>query len=328
MLTLADWAKLIDPSGKISLIVEMLGQTNEIVNDMPFIEGNLPTGHRAVIRTGLPTVYWRLLNQGTAPSKGTTAQITEHCGMLDAWCEVDQKLADLNNNTNAFLMSQAHSFIDAMSQEMASTIFYGNSSTSPEEFTGLSPRYSSTSADNAQNIILGGSAGGQTDNSSIWLIGWGENKVHGMFPKGSQAGLKHENLGLVTVEVTAGIAGNRMRAYQNHWTWDCGVCVPDWRYAVRIPNIDISLLIAKTTAADLVELMIKAIHRLPSLTNCKPVFYMNRTVFEMLDIQRRDDVISGGGLTMQNVDGQVQYSFRGIPVKICDALLESEDRVA
>jgi hypothetical protein len=208
-----------------------------------------------------------------------------------------------------------------MNQEMAATLFYGNSATAPEEFTGLANRYSSLSAANAQNIIAGG--GSQSDNSSIWLICWGSQTVHGIFPKGSKAGLDHADHGEVTVETSAGIAGTRMRAYQDQWTWKCGIALRDWRYAVRIANIDIS-----SDNADLVNLMIKAIHRIPALGMGKCAFYMNRTMFQRLDLLRRDDVISGGGLSYADVDGKMVSSFRGIPVRKCDALLESEATVS
>jgi len=322
VLTLTDWAKRLDPDGKVPTIVELLSQTNEILTDMPFKEGNSPVGHRITVRTGLPTVAWRLLNAGTQPSKSTTAQIDEQIGMLEAWSEVDKDLAELNGNTAAFRLSEAKAFIEGMNQEMASTTFYGNSGTAPEEFTGLAVRYSDLSADNAENILVGGGAG--ADNSSMWLVGWGEPSVYGIFPKGSKAGLSHDNLGLETVEVTAGIAGNRMLAYRDRWQWKVGIALKDWRYVVRMPNIDISALVAKSSAADLIELMIKAIHRIPAIRMVKPVFYMNRTVFQMLDIQRRDDVISGGGLIYTNVDGVMQPTFRGIPIRICDALTETE----
>lgn len=326
VLTLADWAKRLDPDGKTSAIVELLSQTNEILLDKLYKEGNLPTGERTTVRTGLPSVFWRLINKGVQPSKSTTAQVDEHCGMLEAWSEVDVKLAKLNGNTNSFRLSEAQAFIEAMNQEMAGTVFYGNSSLSPEEFNGLAVRYGDLSAANAQNIVVGGGAG--SDNSSIWLVVWGAQTVHGIFPKGSKAGLQHEDLGEVTIETTNGIAGERMRAYQDHWMWDCGLALKDWRYVVRIPNIDISNLVAKSSAADLIELMIKAIHRIPQLGMGKPAFYMNRTVFQMLDIQRRDDVISGGGLTYDVVDGKRIPMFRGIPVRICDALTETEALVS
>lgn len=325
-LTLKDWAKRIEPNGKVGMIAELLSQTNEVLTDMIWQEGNLPTGHRTVVRTGLPDVAWRLLNAGISPSKSETAQIDEGCGMLEAWSEVDKDLAELNGDVGAFRFSESQSFIESMNQEMASTLFYGNSSVSPEEFNGLAVRYSSLSAANAQNIVVGGSS--DTDNSSIWLICWGAQTVHGIFPKGSKAGLIHEDLGLETVESTAGIAGSRMRAYREHFQWKCGIALRDWRYVVRIPNIDISNLVGKSSAADIIELMIKAIHRVPNLKLGKPCFYMNRSVFQMLDIFSRDDVISGGGLNYQNVAGEAQYSFRGIPVRVCDALNQSESLVS
>lgn len=322
--TLADIAKRMDPDGKVANIVELLAQTNEMLPDMLWKEGNLPTGERTTVRTGLPTVAWRLLNQGVQPSKSTTAQIDESCGMLEAWSEVDVELAKLNGNTAAFRLSEGLAFIEAMNQEMQSTLIYGNSSTAPEEFNGLAVRYSSLSAANGQNIVSGSGAG--ADNSSIYLISWGANSIHGIYPKGSQAGLEHFDHGEVTVETSAGIAGTRMRAFQDQWTWKCGVALRDWRHVVRIANIDISALVAKSSAADLIELMIKSIHRLPNRMG-KPVFYMNRTVFQMLDIQRRDDVISGGGLVYSDVDGKVVPTFRGIPIRIVDALLETEAAV-
>jgi hypothetical protein len=326
-LTLADWAKRLDPDGKVPTIVELLSQTNEILTDMLWIEGNLPTGHRTTVRTGLPAVAWRLLNQGVTPSKSTTAQIDEQAGMLEAWSEVDVDLAKLNGNVGAFRLSEAMAFLEAMNQEMAQTLFYGNSGLAPEEFTGLSVRYSAIAgAANASNVITGSGAG--ADNSSVWLVGWNERTVCGIFPKGSQAGMIHEDYGVQTVITSTGIGGGKMRAYQERWQWKAGIALKDWRYVCRIPNIDISNLVTKAGAADLIELMIKATYRLPSLTACKPVFYMNRTCMQMLDIQRRDDVQVGGQLTWETVDGIRKASFRGIPIRLVDQLTEAEAVVA
>lgn len=327
VLTLSDMAKRLDPDGKIAGIVELLSQTNEILLDMLWMEGNLPTGHLTTVRTGLPSVAWRLINGGTLTSKSRTAQITEHAGILESWSEVDVDLAMLNGNTPQFRLSEAQAFIEAMGQEMASTIFYGNAGTAPEEFTGLAPRYSAISgATNASNVLTGSGSG--SDNSSVWLVGWGQNSCFGIFPKGSKAGLQHNDYGEVTIENAGGVTGARMRALQERFQWKAGIALKDWRYVARIPNIDISNLVAKSSAADLIELMIKAINRIPNLNSCKPVFYMNRTCVQMLDIQRRDDVISGGQLTYDVVDGKRIRSFNGIPIRICDALLETEATVS
>ena len=325
--TLADWAKTRDPDGKTADIVEVLSQTNEILEDMMFKEGNLPTGHQTTVRTGLPSVYWRLLNQGVQPSKSTNAQITEGIGMLEAWSEVDKDLAHLNGDVAAFRFSEATAFLEAMSQEMASTVFYGNSSVDPEEFNGLSVRYADTTAANGQNIIDG--AGSSSDNSSIWMVCWGEQTCHGIFPKGSMAGLEHEDLGLATVTVTQGVGGSRMRAYQERYCWKAGLALRDWRYVTRIANLDISNLVADSSAADLIQLMTKAYHRIPNksmLSKCS--IYMNRSVMQYLDIQRYQATQAGGGITYKDVDGRDIPYFRDMPIRVCDALTETESAVS
>lgn len=323
-LTLLDHAKRMDPDGKHAAIVELLAQNNPIIQDMPFVEGNLPTGHRVTVRTGLPDVYWRKLNEGVLTSKSKTAQVDEGCGMLESWSEVDKDLADLGGQPGVFRLNEAAAFIEAMSQEFAATVFYGSTA---DEFFGLSSRYSSTSAANGQNIVKAG--GASTDNSSIWLICWAPEKIFGIFPKGLPAGVQHFDHGEVTVENAGGVTGAKMRAYQDRFTFKGGIVVKDWRWAVRIPNIDISNLVTESSAADLSKLMIKAMHRLPSLAGGgKMSFYMNRTVLQMLDIQKRSGVQTGGQLSYSEVDGKPVQTFRGIPVKVCDALLENESLVS
>lgn len=322
---LVDIAKRLDPDGKIAKVAELLSQTNEMLDDIPFKEANEVTSHLTTVRTGLPTVYWRQLNAGVQPSKSTTAQVKEGIGMLEAWSVCDKKLADLSGNSKAYRLDEAKAFMEAMNQEAQQTLIYGNSTTAPEEFNGLAVRYSSLSAANAQNIVNGAGAG--SDNTSIWLVCWGEMTCHGVFPKGSKAGLDHVDHGVQVEQNAGGVTGAQMEVYKDKFSWDLGLALKDWRYVARGANIDVSALVAGS-GADLINMMIKMLHRIPNKNMGKCVFYMNRTVFQYLDILRRDDVVAGGGLDYQNVDGKVVYSFRGIPIKIVDAILETEATVS
>ncbi len=327
VLSLLDHAKRQDSSGKTAQIVELLSQSNAILQDGLWKECNDGSSELTVVRTGLPAVAWRLMNAGVAVSKSTTAQIREATGMLEAYAEVDCALAERNGDVRAFRMSESSAFLEAMNQEAAQTLFYGNSGTAPEEFTGLSVRYSSTTAGNGANVILGGGSG--SDNTSVWLVGWGANSFYGIYPQGTTAGVAHRDLGEVTIESANGIgSGTRMQAYRDHWKWNMGVALRDWRYCVRIPNIDVSNLVANASAAALSDLMIDALHHIPVEGVANLVFYMNRTVFRMLDKQGRDDVKSGGQLDYSVVDGKPRPFFRGIPVRKCDALIESETVVS
>lgn len=320
--TLSDLRKEMDPDGKHADIVEVLEQVNEVLDDMPFKESNMDLGHKTTIRTGLPDVYWKLMNQKIPASKSTAAEVVEGMGMLTAFSKIDEDLAEVGGNPTEKRLSEGKTFLEAMSQEGAATLFYGNSSLNPEEFLGFAVRYSSLSAANAQNIIDGGGTG--SDNMSIWLIGWGDKKVFGIYPKGSKAGVDHKDLGVQVESDTNG----EIVYLKDKWIWKLGLVVEDWRYVVRICNIDTSLLTTENaSAANLSKLMIKAMKRIPQLKNCKPVFYMNRTAEEFLDIQRLNTVGDGGGITYENVDGVERRSFRGVPVKIVDALLETEARI-
>ena len=239
--TLLDLARASDPDGKIATIVEILNETNEMLPDMVWIEGNLPTGHRSTIRSGIPAPTWRKLGGGVQPNKSTTVQVTDNTGMLEAYAEVDKALADLNGNTAAFRLQADRTHIEGMNQEVQDTLIYGNEATEPEAFTGLAPRFNSLSAENGDNIIDAGGTG--VDNASLWLIVWGPNTCHGIVPKGSVAGLQMTDKGQVTLEDASGGSNTgRMEAYRTHYRWDTGLTIPDWRYVVRIVNIDKSLL--------------------------------------------------------------------------------------
>lgn len=326
-LSLLDWAKRLDPDGTTPLIAELLNQKNSILQDMPWKESNEATGHRATIRTALPTAYFRKLYGGVPRSKSGTAQITDSIGMLEARSSVDKDLAELNGNTSAFRLSEAVSFVEAMNQTMATTVFYGNTDINPERFNGLAPRYNSLSGTIAQNVLTAGGSG--SDNASIWLIAWGENTVCGLYPKGSKAGLFHEDIGLDD-ELDAN--QDPYRAYKDHWQWKCGLHVKDWRYIVRIANIDVSDLAAQTGAQETTDIttmvifrMLDAINRLPDEMG-NPVFYMNRTVKAGLDklaMQKTSNV-----LAIEPGAKQFQTTFMGIPIRKCDALLSTETAVA
>lgn len=331
-LTLADWAKRVDPEGRVPVVAELLAQSNEILEDALFMEGNMPTGHRVVIRTGLPAVYWRALNQGIPNSKSTTAQVDEACGILEARSEVDKDLAELNGNTAAFRLSEDQAFLEAMNQTQASTMFYGNPATDPKQYLGLAPRYGNIAgAGNAQNILDAGGTG--TDNTSIYLVVWGDNTCFCPFPKGSKAGLMHEDLGEQTVY---NADGTRMQAMATRYQWKNGLVVKDWRYVVRICNVDVSDLMAQTgtqaaaAATAVIKLMARALYRIPNIKMGRPAFYMNRTVHSGLSLAALDK----SQYVLKIEQGLTEFgqphswlSFLGVPLRCVDVLINTEARV-
>jgi hypothetical protein len=154
---------------------------------------------------------------------------------------------------------------------------------------------------------------------------WGEETISGIFPKGSKAGLVHDDFGEVTAEVTAGLPGSRMRVFQERFQWKPGIALKDWRYVVRICNIDV----ANTDAANIKTIitnMETAVETPPNKLG-KPVFYMNRTMRRLLRREARESVGSGGGLTYENFDGKRILMFGDVPIRLVDQLLNTEATV-
>jgi hypothetical protein len=331
-LTLADYSKRMGPDGKIDPIAEMLSQQNEILEDVVYKEANQPTSHVVTVRTGLPAVYWRQYNAGVPSSKSTTAQITEPCAMLEARSHIDAKLLTLNGNSAGFRLSEESPFIEAMGQEMVGKFFNGNVGTDLKTFSGLATRYSSTAAGNGGNVILAGGAG--ADNSSMYLVVWGEQTVFSPFPKGSRGGLMSRDLGEESVQDAA---GGWYQAARSLFQWDAGLVVKDWRYVVRIANIDVSDWVgvtgsqATTASTNLIKLMMRAIARIPNFQMGRAAFYANRSIQEGLMIQALEKSSSALGIKpamSQFGSNMNQLEFMGVPVRRVDQLGIAESLVS
>ena len=332
-LTLLDIAKRTDPTGEVPVIAELLSQKNEILIDIPWKEGNLPTGHRSTVRTGLPQAYWKRPNAGSAASKSTTAQIDEACGIIEAWMVLDVTAARLDGNEQKYRLTEAEAFIESMSQQLANQLIYGNSLVNAERFMGFSPRFGAISgAVNGQNIM--NALGGGSTNTSLWLIGWGENTVAGLYPRGSMAGLQHYDFGARPWQTSVTVGGGMIHAYVDLWQWYCGLMVKDWRYVVRTANVSVPDLTSGAgtqSAQQLIKLMARMFWRLPTKgPGIKPVFYANRTLQSMLMIQALDK--SQNILSVQ--EGLTQFGpvmelrFLGVPIRTNDQILNTESAIS
>ena len=342
--TLADIAASMGPNGTFDNDrVNLLVQTNEMLADMVWKEGNLPTGHKTTVITGLPTVGFRRFNEGVALSKSTSAAIEEGSAMLEGFFQVDRDLAIMSGDPNQYRLDESGLFMEAMNQTLQTYTLYGNASVMPESFTGFAARYNTVSGNIGGQVVDAGGTG--TDNTSIWLIGWGPS-VFGMYPKGSVGGLHHEDVTVnrtqlagttvqaMTGDVLQDANGRQYMGYRDHFKWNCGLVVRDYRAVCRIANIDVSDLVAgNVSAADIITLMIKAYYRIPSQLRRnsgkagfgRPAWYVNPTIKAALHLQALNK--ASHQITLREVDGQEVLMFLTIPVREVDQLLNAEARV-
>jgi len=332
-LTLSDLFKQRDGDGQVvSDIIELLSETNPILQDMIVAECNNGTHNLTTVRTGLPSGTWRKLYQGVQPQKSSNKQVTDTTGNLQARSEIDSKLVQLSKNAGQFRLNEATAFLEGMNQDMASTLFYGDTSVNPERFMGLSARFNAYRAapnrpaeDTADQVVHGGGVG--ADNTSVWMVVWGERTCHGLYPEGTMAGLQRKDLGEIDADDPD---GGKYRAMAEMFDWDLGMTVRDFRYVVRIANIDTSELIAGNV--DIYALMRQAYYRLyqRKVTGGRAAIYCNRDVLEALDAGSTPTNSTSSSfvrLSPMEVDGREVMGYRGVPVRECDAILNTEAAV-
>lgn len=316
-------------------VAEVLRRSSPAVKDAIAVQANSGTIHKHAIRTNLPAVTWGRLYQGIPQSKSGRAMVTDTTGFVEGLSTVDTRLLDISPNPAATRASEAESFIEAMTQEAETGIFYHDSSTSPEKFKGLAARYNTVSG-TGQNINQVVDAGGTgSDNTSIWIVTWSEMATHLIYPQGTQGGIIRQDKGEQRVTDSN---GNAYYVKEELFRWHLGLAVRDWRYNVRVANIDVSDLIAGTV--NILTPLRKAYHRIQGRIRAtdmrgenagaegRTVIYMNRTVYEALDAQLTSPSLNAAlQLRRMELEGEEVESYRNIPIRVTDALLNTEARV-
>lgn len=338
-MTYAQWALRMDSTGKVATLVDMLSQCNGTLDDMLAVECQSGNAYEYTQVVRLPTPTRRAYNVGIPASLAGVGKLVSTCIEYADWSKFDKSIAELGGQLSALRTQEDTLHMEGISQTVAADMFYGNRLTDPTQYTGFANIYNTVSTATsgiARNVLDMGGTG--TDNASLWLITWGEKQIHTIFPKGTQAGLQHRDMGLLpAVDANS----NEYLAYRTYLEWKIGLAIEDWRFAVRACNIDVSDL-AGGSAANLINAMVRMVNRLPvqpkgvgpvqtmneSVNPIAPkasAFYCNRTVATAIDLQamNKTNVL----LKMEEWNGQAVTTFRGVPIRVVDALLDSESRV-
>lgn len=315
-------------------VLEILSQQNPILDDAMVTTCNQQALHRHMIRTGLPSVSWGRLYKGVSQSKATMQQVDDTTGFLEARSEIDVRLLALAKDAAKQRLVDSAPFLEAMNQEMATGIFYHNTATTPDKFKGLGARYdayytgaNATKPNSAAGQVIDGGGRG-ADNTSIWFVTWGDHATSLLVPEGIPTGVQVQDKG---EEVALDANNAKFYVKATYFAWHVGMFVKDWRYNARVANIDVSDMLAGSV--DVWKLMRQAYYRLQSrrlnAISSRIAIYMNRDVLEVLDAQSSDRSLLAAnpnytGLTKMSVEGKEVVSYRGIPIRETDAILNTE----
>lgn len=339
VFTYAEWALRMDPTGKMSTLVNLLSQNNGILDDQLAVECQSGNAFQFTQVVKLPTPTRRGYNQGISATMAGVAKQVQTCVEYDDLITLDQSLARLGGNLGELRAQEDALHMEAMGQTVASDIFYGNNLTDPTQFTGLANIYNTVTTSTSQiaaNVIDCGGTG--STNSSMWLITWGPKHIHSIFPNGLPAGLQHVDKGLQRVLDSN---SKPFYAYETWLQWNIGLAIHDWRFASRAANIDVTAF-GTASAANLINILAAQVMKLPVMPRgagpvqtsddprnvtmgTRSAIYVNRTVYLALDLQAQNK--TNVLLRMTEWDGYPVLTYRDIPIRIVDALTTSETRV-
>jgi hypothetical protein len=317
-LTLVELAKRTK-DGQVQAIAEVLNQVNSILDDAIWLSANGETSHVTTKRVALPTGSWRKLNTGVSREASRTQQVVETIGMLEAFSQVDEALIDISDDPMGFRWTEDVSFVEGLSQTMATAVFYSTTVGYPEKFNGFATRYAAlTTANVSATHNVHGCGGTGSALSSVWIVQWGADKVHMIYPKNSKTvGISAKDDGILTVYDSS---NNPFKVYQTHFKVYVGLVVRDDRCVQRVCNIHAT----RTTGAWSDDKMIDAIRQMP-LGGAGAVIYANKTTLALMDKDAKDK--SNVQYGPPDVWGRPTMFFRGFPVKQVDSLTTTETAV-
>lgn len=335
-LTIADIQKSLTPKGDVAAAVRMLEQSNEIEEYLTFKECNKGDTHTETLQVSLPEIFYIMVNQGSQTSKSTRGQTVFPTAVAEGRSHIHVEAVVNAKTRPAIRAEQADDFVESLGQRDKRTMFYGNPKTDPTEYLGLSTYYGSLSETNAQNII---SAGGTTNLGSMWLLGLGDDGIFCIYPEGMQesVGIERINKGQPITIVDPNSPSGTVRymdVYEEVFKLRRGLCVKNWRYGVRICNIDTAALIATSgtqatsAATNLIRLMARAVQKPPKRgrKSVRWVWACNEVIHSGLLLLAQEKQTSV--LTVQEGFESFKMSAYGIPICRMDQLLNTEQLVA
>lgn len=314
-LTIKELTARIDPNGNSARIAEVLQEKNQILEDIPWGESNETFSNRTVRRSSEPTGTFRKLNEGVTYHASKTTPLIDVVGLLEDYSKTDKRLVEAAPNPVEFRNGEDMAFVSGMGKTIAYKMFYGNASVTPEEFTGFFPRMDATTDG---NVIDAGGTG--SDTTSIAIITWGLDACHGIYGRGSKAGLQSNDEGIQVMEDSSAKIN---KWYVTHFSWECGLVVRNPKCMGRIVNIESSKTAASNAFSwnNLVDLLVELevgattriyLHRNLMAQAWKKLIEKGNVFFT------RNEGLDAGGMPL---------SFNGIPMRQVDQLSITETAI-
>lgn len=324
----------VDARAPFVMAARVLDRMCPLIRYLPLIPANQILANVAVRTDSLPIPGTRRFNTGVQPTASKNTPLTDPMALFEAYSEVDKELWRIQNEPNMWRQDQDLNHVEGFKQLLESLLFYGNLTQDPGAFNGLATRFNNLeSYPNGDtswlpNVWNGGASSGSA--TSAWFLELGPQKVYGLYPPNTPAGLNIEDLGEMTKETPAATGGGPQLPYmyqvlRTHLTWRIGLQVNDERCVQRIANINPVALSSNNFDENV---FIEAKNQLPGAGEAPgTVILMNRALKTQVDIRSVSQKLNAYTFfNSKEVDvfGRSVTKFQNIPILVSEKILNTE----
>jgi len=261
-------------------LINMLSQRMDLFKVAHVMECNDGTGHEGIMEFSQPTGTWRAYNEGIVAHAPTSEPFREPTAMLDDYFKADLALLQHQKNGDAKRARMLGQFVAGMMKTFMTTIFYGDRSADGKRPNGVTLRSNwNTLSSGYVHDNAGGAASVTANKTSMYLIGFGEDKFSIIYPRNDAPGslegmpdpeiqgmgIRIKNLPDDMVRDSGGT--NEFLAARNYCQCHFGICIADARYLQRICNISTSNIDGVDDFSFDEEYLIDALEAMPDLEN-------------------------------------------------------------
>jgi len=297
-------------NNEVADIMNVLAESSPLMKDLKWREANGTLNHVHTQATKLPSGDWRAANDGIDAETAQTKAVTEPICRLEGRSEIDEWILATQRDKKKYRYEEDLLHLEGYAQTIETALFYGNHATDPDRPNGLQVRYDVSSLANVYN------AGGTTASvqSSIYIVQHGLDAVHLAYPRGdANMGIQRIDKGL---ERVTGANSKDLYKWVTQFVFQVAMVVRDNNCVQRIANIGRAV-----TFGTVEDLMIEATINMPKSAR-NATIYVNKRIKKLMDVAAKDK--TNVEYTIDTVWGRPTVHFRGIPVHLSEAIVDTE----
>lgn len=298
----------------MAAVVGELAKVNDIVDEFPWYPSTHGAYNRQLQAKRLGAGAFSQVNGAVNVISSETDYITEPVKLYEGDSQIDTRALASADDPYQVRDSEDALNLAGFLQDWVYNLFYA-AATTQDALKSFNQR---RSALGSYCVGAGGSGG---DTTSLWTFELGPNGIFFAYNKSGSPGIKSEDMGKVLVSIPNGTGS--MWAWVRHYELWAAIVLRNERAMIRYTNIESSGSSNIFSPSDYIK---KVKNQLPNAGR-NAVSFANRTLKGQIDADAYSK--SNAAYSVRDIaDFGPVTLISGIPVRMCEALLDTETVVS